>query len=348
MKFSYQYFFIVIFAITVVDRPAHAQQDLSAQLSKVGSENYKNYLNPVFAGFSADVNSALYHSAKVQGLLGFEISVNHVSVWITDSDKKYDFISPDYIDIRNPYASGTVRLNRNTDYNDFAGAPTMAGDIQDRSVRLSPQSLYYYTYRNSHNGSDVLFSIPRGYSIIAVPLIIPQFVIGLPFGLELIARYLPTMTAMNVGDAGKYNYLGYGIRYDIGQWLPFLPFEAAVHYGTQKMTFKSEDEKDIFTTKGSAYGIEVSRSLSLLTLYCGYQRENASIALHQMIGSYKTPDGMENPFTVPEWTFNGKNASRITLGISVSLLIAHVHAEYSFATTPVIAVGVGIHSASPF
>jgi hypothetical protein len=334
---------VVLCILLLTSSYASAQQDLSAQLSRTGDQNVRNYLSPLLTGFAADLNSTFYHSAAVHDLLGFDIDIKQLSVITADADKTYDFITPDYVDIRNPSGAGTVRLYKNTDYNGVVpGAATAVGAINDNAVHLRPQSSYYNTYRNAHNGSDILFPIPRGYSIPGVGLVMPQITVGLPFGLEAMVRYVPTINAVEAGDAGRYTYLGYCFRYDIGQWLPFLPINIAVHFSNQNLTFKSSADQDIFSAKGTAYGIEAGRTFSFLTVYCGYQLESASVTLNQMSGSFTVPDGTETPFTIPEQTFDGKNKSRVTVGLSVLLSIVDIHADYSFAATPVIAAGAGI------
>jgi hypothetical protein len=55
-----------------------------------------------------------------------------------------------------------------------------------------------------------------------------------------------------------------------------------------------------------------------------------------------TPDGTNTPFTIPETKFDGEDKSRATLGIRLLLAIVNIQAEYSFAKTPVAALGVGI------
>jgi hypothetical protein len=336
---------IIVFPIMIIISITSAQQnqDLSFQLKKLSPQNVETYLHPMIDGFMLDINSTLYHTAKTQDFLTFNVSIKHVSIVTGDDDKKFNLITPEYIDIRDPNSSGTIRLYRDADYNAVVvGAPTVAGDIQDPRVTINPQSSYYNAYINSHGGNQELFQIPRGYSTPSIPLIIPQVIIGLPFGFEAMVRYLPTITAMEVGDAGKCSFIGYGLRYDIGQWFSFLPVNAAIHYATQTMKFKSERSEDIFSVKGTAYGLELSKSLWIFTIYGGYQRESTSFTLNQLTGNYQTMDGIENLFIIPEQTFNGKNKSRTTLGIGISLLFLNAQAEYNFATTPVFALGLGV------
>lgn len=315
-------------------------QDLSTELSRVGELNVSNYVSPIFNGFAADLNSAFYHSADLHGVLGFDVGMKLGFALITDVDKKYDFITPDFININN----GAVQLHAGVDYDAVVpGVPTAVGDKNTKyyvHMKETPSNtLMYQAYTAAHNGSNNLFQIPNGFDLTAVPLIMPQVAIGLPFGLEVMVRFIPTISAT---DAGKFNYMGFGLRYSVDQWIPMFPLDLSVHFMTQKMNFKSKDDKDIFKATGIAYGLEVSKKLLFLTVYGGLQLEKATFTLSQIEGNFITPDNTKTPFTIPEMTFEGRNKSRATLGVRLLLLIVNVHAEYSFAKTPVAAIGVGI------
>jgi hypothetical protein len=326
-------------------------QDLSAELSRVGTLNVKNYVNPIFNGFAADLNSGFYHSADLHGVLGFDVGVKVGFSLITASDKKYDFITPDSIGIKNPAnLAQTISLKAGRDYDAVvSGVPTAVGDKNTkfyvkmiRATGTTPEDIVkqgIYDNLITQHGSNNLFQIPNGFDLPAVPLPMPQAAIGLPFGLEVIIRFIPTVSAGNVGN---FNYMGFGLRYNVDQWVPMLPLDVAVHFMTQKMYFKSKDDKDIFNASGTAYGVEVSKKLLFLTVYGGFQLEKATFTLSQIDGKFTTPDGTETPFTIPETTFEGQNKSRATLGLRLLLAVVNLHAEYSFAKTPVAAIGVGI------
>jgi hypothetical protein len=275
-------------------------------------------------------------------ILGFDVGIKFGIATMTDADKKYDFVTPDYLDIKNPLG-GTFRLVAGTDYDaKVTGVPTVVGEDKEYSVRMkqtTANTLLYNYYKTQNSGSDVLFPIPKGLNLPAVPLPMPQAALGLPFGIELMVRFVPTISA---GTAGKFNYSGFGLRYDIDQWLPLFPVDIAVHFMTQKMNFKSTDDKDVFSASGTAYGLEVSKKLFILTLYGGFQLEKATFTLGAINGKFTAGDGTVTPFTIPETTFDGKNSSRVTFGLRLLLLFINAHVEYSLAKTPVIAAGVGI------
>jgi hypothetical protein len=165
----------------------------------------------------------------------------------------------------------------------------------------------------------------------------PQLNLGLPFGLEFMLRYIPTTSA---GDVGKFNYMGFGLRYSIDQWIPLCPVDLSVHFMTQKLTFKSSSDQDIFTGKATAYGVEVSKRLFILTLYGGFQMESSTLTLSDY--TYAGDDPTLQGVSVSGFEVNGSNKSRFTVGARLLLLFINVHADYSFATNPVLTLGAGI------
>jgi hypothetical protein len=311
-------------------------QDLADQLKKVGTQNVQNYVTPIFNGWAADLNSGIYHSADLHSVLGFDIGVKIGFALVTDEDKKYDFLTPDSI------GYGGMQLHAGVDYDAVVrGVPTSVGDNDANNhyyVRVLPGSSIYTAFHAAHP-NDALFEIPKGFNLPVIPMFIPQASIGLPFGIEIIGRFIPTISA---GDAGKFNYMGFGLRYDIDQLIPMCPVDIAIHFMTQKMNFKSKGDVDIFEATGTAFGAEISKKILLLTIYGGFQIEKATFTLAPIDGTFETPDGTITRFTIPETTYEGKNKSRFTLGARVLLGVANIHVDYSVAKSPVVALGIGI------
>jgi hypothetical protein len=331
----------VLCIISLVSNLATAQ-DLADQLKKVGTQNVQNYVTPIFNGWAADLNSGIYHSADLHGVLGFDVGLKIGLTLITDEDKKYDFYTPSQINFTDPVTQTPITLVAGTDYDDVVrGVPTAVGDDAKYYVKMRKTIANAAIYDSviARYGSDNLFQIPNGFNLPVIPLFMPQAAIGLPFGIEIIGRFIPTISA---GDAGKFNYMGFGLRYDVDQLIPMCPIDIAVHFMTQKMNFKSKEDADIFKATGTVFGAEVSKKILLLTIYGGFQIEKASITLAKIDGKFVTPDGTETLFTIPETTYEGKNKSRFTLGARVLLGVANIHADYSIAKSPVITLGVGV------
>ena len=170
---------------------------------------------------------------KLHDILGFDIGVKVSAALIKDADKTYSFSMPTTLTVPNPYISGeNVLLQYGTDYNASYTLPTAVGAKGDdvtlpgTTTQIKNVKVIYSNQTTATGNQKIpLMILPGGFNV--VPLVLPQFDLGLPFGLEVMARYVPKMAA---GDFGKVSLNGFGLRYDIDQWLPLFPINIAVHF----------------------------------------------------------------------------------------------------------------------
>lgn len=335
---------VFVLAIAALLAVRGEAQDLQEQLKKLSRDAAIGYVTPLLNDFAAELNSGFYHSADLHDVLGFDIGVKVSIVRVKDENKLMRLTLPSTISVNartfNPtYPNTPITFTAGVDYPSEVTTSTVFGPETTTPVRLSGNksvSIAGYGTVNIPVNTTIL-ELPGGlYDKAILPFAVPQVAVGLPLGLEVIGRYAPPL---NVGEIGKFTYFGIGFRYDIDQWIPMLPIDIAAHFVTQKMTFKSKSDKDIFTAKGTAYGLEVSKKLLFITLYGGFQLEKATMSL----GNYDYLDPATGSLiTVQGFDVTGENKSRATVGVRFLLLILNVHAEYSFAKVPVATAGVGI------
>jgi hypothetical protein len=316
----------VVFAAAVLVGGTASSQDLKEQLSKLGFDAATKYTTPLLQGFGSNLNSAFYHSADLHSVLGFDVGIKFAVTTFEDVDKTYS------LDLPPSMTYNGVTFTRGTHYPASVTSNTAIGENTNTEVKTTapagPGGIV--------PAGTTILTLPGGFNIPGVPLVMPQASIGLPFGLEVVGRFVPTISA---GDAGKFSYTGFGLRYDVDQWLPLFPVDIAVHFMTQSMNFKASDDSDIFSASASAYGVEVSKRLIFITAYAGFQLESSTMSLASFSG-YDPSTG--TTVTVPGFDVEGKNSSRVTVGLRMLLLIVNVHAEYSLAANPTMALGVGL------
>jgi hypothetical protein len=347
MKYVVRYFLVIAFVVALVGSTATAQ-DLQQQLSRLGHEAAIGYVSPILSGWGNDLNSAIYYSADLHDVLGFDVGVKVAMSKFTDADKSFTLDLPTqlpYTYTKNNIQYATIFTSSQFKGN-VVGSPgklstaTAVGDKKGGVVTSTVANTAVSSTGAIDNvpaGTEI-FEMPGGFDLgkLGVPLLMPQADLGLPFGLEVMLRYVPTI---KTGDVGKFNYMGFGLRYSISQWLPLFPVDIAAHFMTQKMNFKSTTDQDIFTAKGTAYGLEVSKKLFILTLYTGFQLESSTLTLADFQGY---DPALGQTVTIPGFEVKGSDKSRFTVGARLLLLIINVHVEYSVAKNPVIAAGVGI------
>jgi hypothetical protein len=131
------------------------------------------------------------------------------------------------------------------------------------------------------------------------------------------------------------------LRYDIDQLIPAFPIDLAAHFMTQKFNFKGAKDENFISANAMAYGVEASTKLLFFTLYGGFQLEQSSFAIGPYDATVTYGSETQN-IRVPEFTIDGKNTSRAHVGLRLILLLVNIHADYSFAKTPVLTLGAGI------
>ncbi len=314
--------------VLLLSSPGLLAQDLGSELKKLAGENAKGYVAPLMAGWASGLNSGFYHSADLHDILGFDIQVKGTLAGLTEDDKSFQFRMPSSITYQ------TQTLNAGIDYPAEIKTSTAAGAKTGTVVRS-------FATAKTGNQQVQLLTLPQGLDLPAAPLFpLPQVSIGLPFGFEVMGRFLPTM---KLGDAGKVSFFGFGLRHDIDQYIPLIPLDIAVHFATQTFSFEDEGGQKLISAGGTAYGVEVSKKLLFLTIYGGFQLESSSWEIGPYDAVIETgPSTPSVTVNVPKFTIEGKNKSRAHVGARVLLLFLNVHADYSFATTPVLTFGVGI------
>jgi hypothetical protein len=300
------------------------QNDLTAQLSKMLSTNAKGYLEPLASGLGADLNSGFFHSADLHSVLGFDIGVKVGLATIKDGNKTFNFALPSSISV------GPVTYVAGTDYDqNIPDAPTFCGGA---GVPVKVKA-------GRPNAGTTIFTTPQGYDFSSLPLFAPQAAIGLPFGIEVIGRFLPST---NIGDAGKVNFVGFGLRHDIDQYIPFCPVDIAVHFMTQKVTVNDKSGNKVMSLSGTAFGAEVSKSLLLLTLYTGFQIESSSLSVEPYNYTFTDPTGQPATAQIAGFSVDAANKARFLVGARILLALINIHADYSFSKYPVATAGIGI------
>ena len=93
MKSLFRYAVVFLCVLALVGSVATAQ-DLQEQLSKMGSEFAKGYITPILAGCGNDLNSAIYYSADLHDILGFDVGVKFAMSRFTDDDNTYKLTIP--------------------------------------------------------------------------------------------------------------------------------------------------------------------------------------------------------------------------------------------------------------
>jgi hypothetical protein len=217
--------------------PVYAQ-DLEDYVSKYTSENGKGYMQPLADAFGANINSGLYHGARIP-TLGFNIyiGVETMMALIADDQKVFTAKTED------PF-SPPISAETSTIFGSTTGAAVTG------------------------TGGTV-YNFPGGLDVSKVPLAVPQVTVGSILGTEATLRWIQVTLDDNYG---KVKLFGFGARHSISQYLENFPVDLAAGFFIQKL-----EVGDIVEANAKYFGVQGSYSKSVLTFYGGLGFESANL-----------------------------------------------------------------------
>ena len=171
-----------------------------------------------------------------------------------------------------------------------------------------------------------------------IPLAIPQINFGLPYGNELMLRYLPPVEFDK--QMGKLTFWGFGLKHSIDQYLPgVIPVDLAVQIALQQFKLA-----DIMKVNAFAMNAQISKKLAMFTFYGGLGYESTTLNAKYETEVMVINDANE---VVPEiWNIDfdikGENDVRATIGFRYSILVLKLFADYSICKYPVANFGFGL------
>jgi len=293
-------------------------ESLEENLQKFAGNNAQGYLKPLVNTLGTGLNSGFYNTAKVLSPIMPNVKVGFVYISLPKSDKTFMAKGvpvldangiPEFI-VPNDPTSGikTVDVKTATIFGD-EGAPI--GD-----------------YATLPDGADLPF----------VPFANASASIGLPFGNEVMVRYIPSV---NLGKAvGEFNYWGVGVKHSIDQHLPlgFLPLSISAQYVYQSMTLG-----DIVDIKTHAGNVQGSIDILMFSIYGGLGVESASLNVKY---DYKYKDPLDNNAekSIPvKLDLESDNSVKMTIGAGISPFpLVNVYADYNIAKYPSVNVGLRV------
>jgi len=182
--------------------------------------------------------------------------------------------------------------------------------------------------------------LPGGVDLPALPLVMPQISLGLPLGIELIARGVPAIDLPE--DLGTFEAMGGGLRLNLDQFIPIPLFPvditAGVFYQGLSMTVM---DQEIISASNMSYGLQVGKSLNLLIFGLGlygdvaYETSSLDIGYTAIIADQEVP---------VEFSMETEGGLRFGGGLHLKL-IPLTYINVGFSQTPtnqVVTAGLGI------
>jgi hypothetical protein len=345
---------MVCLAIAVASTSLFAQDEgIESTLKKMAGDAAKGFVQPIATGFGANLNGGWFHKAPKSKIFGIDLEVGLVAMgtFTTDENKTFE-VNGAFKFSGGPVGSGSQAENIASGINNWnlllpsqqqaiideiasqqfqvgIKGPTIVGTKTDTMKITFPGQTISAGGGSFDVPTEVIVlkevtGLLDGASII--PLASPQFSIGTVFGTQATFRYLPEVEISP--EIGKFKYFGFGIQHNPGIWFPNpLPIDLAASFFTQNLQVGS-----VLETKATAFGINASKQFGFaflnVTPYAGFMFESSTMTINY---AYSTI-GPGNTVVTDNVSFEleGENSTRLTVGLSIRLLVVNINADYNF------------------
>ena len=363
----------LMFATAGRGQETQSSGNLENSLEKLSRDAAKKYVAPVVTGFGSDLNAGWFHRAPRAELFGFDLELGIVVMGTLFSDEsktfrtsgifQFDSSQAAYLtdNINDPSYNSLppaqkdqarrqiINQIRGKDFTVGISGPTIIGSGED-SIKVGFQGgqfIFVDALGGQHTVAvpSTSLALPvtgllgdkkiLGRNII--PLAAPQLSVGTILGTQFTFRYLPEYKISD--EIGNTKYFGWGIQHNPAVWFPGeFPIDISASFFSQDIRAGS-----IFEAKATAFGVNASKRLGWgflnLTPYVGYMFEKSSMTFTYDY-FLDTPTGQIPQKIVFE--LEGENKTRLTLGLSIKVLIVNVNADYNIGTFNSFSAGVMI------
>jgi len=307
----------------------------------------QEYLEPYARMIGSNLTAGWYNTARPHKLGGLDVTAS-VS-W-----SRAPLAALTY-DISGMELDGTIELSAPDE------APTIAGEQEERP------SIYY-----TEEGIEYArFTLPDGTGVDFFPLPMLQMTVGLPFGTDVSARFVPMIGFGNYGEIGLW---GVGGKHSVSQWIPVIkrirPLDISLQGGYTRVTssshitvepqaivevdpspaFNWDDQFIVQDVQGWTVNLITSQTLAFITFYQGIGYASSLVEIRAE-GHYPVqfviPSGPDENKTSYEIvndpvTLRYQNFSNIRLNAGARLKMGIFTLHYDFTHTFYSTHSVGI------
>lgn len=317
------------------------------------------YLEPFANILGSDLNAGWYNTARPHQLGGIDVTATVSWAKAPASLFTYDVSS--------------FELNGNLDPESSPIAPTIVNSLEDRPTMVY-KKMVTMPDGTTQNVEYARYTLPNGAGVDFFPLPMLQLTVGLPFGTDVSARFLPNI---RVGDYGELGLWGVGGKHSISQWLPgineikfldislqggYTKVNSSVNVDVEPLDMENMvdpnpnfDWDDQFVTQivsGWTTNLIASQTFSALTIYegIGYASSMVEMAtlghypIHTVITGGEnigkpTYEIVENPF---RFSYENINNLRMNVGARIKLGVLTLHYDFTYTLYATHSVGIGI------
>ena len=335
----------LVLAFLLISLPARAQ-DLNETLSQVGEAYARAYVDPFAEILGAHMNTGLFHTAGVsKKVFGVDvyIGVKASLVPISNEHRAFDLTYEGTVPLDVDFAGQTITLDVPATFT-VEGAPSLFGVDEDGMATVSVN--HDTTFSTLGLTLPVSFdstltpreTIPGVLPTTLVPFGVPQIGLGTVFGTDIMVRWLPQITAPDVGSVELF---GFGVRHNLNQYIPLLPLDVSIQAAWQRILVEDHLNAKVLDANTFAVNVALSKRIGVLTVYGGLQSERSDMAFSYLFDVENFEENIEaDPIDV-NFTLSDKNRTRGIFGLGLKLGPVVWNADVSVGSLVVYSAGFG-------
>ncbi len=275
---------------------SHGFAQMEDAIEQLNSDNTKGYLQPFIDSFGSNLNAGIYRTAHLPSMgIHLYIGIIAMGAMIPDEGRTYMGTPPE------PYPQTQVET---------------ASVFGDEGAVVDFENGLSYAFQDGQISGDF------------VPLAVPHIEVGSILGTILKLRYAPSY---DIEDIGELKYLGYGLQHSISQYIPLMPVDISLGFFKQDLDIGD----DFLSLDALSYGIQASKSFSVLTLYGAIAMESTSMNVSYTFKG----EGIEEEISLEMDT---DNQFRMTVGAQLKLAILILHGDFSLSKYNTASVGIAL------
>ena len=275
---------------------SHGFAQMEDAIEQLNSENTRGYLQPFIDAFGSNLNAGIYRTAHLPQM-GIHIYAGIIAIgaMIPDEGRTYMGTPP------LPYPQTKVET---------------ASVFGDEGAVVDFENGLSYAFQDGQISGDF------------APIAVPHIEIGSIFGTIVKLRYFAYDFGENIG---KFKFLGYGLQHSISQYIPLMPLDVSI--GLFKQSLDVGD--NLIAIDALSYGIQASKSFSVLTLYGAAAMEKTSMDVSYTFKG----EGIEEEISLK---LDTGTQFRLTVGAQLKLAILILHGDFSLSKYNTASVGIGL------
>ncbi len=204
-----------IISIIILFSILWAQEPLAEKIERLSKGLLIGYTQPLVTAFGTGISTGLFHSAYSHDFLGFDLGVRLMYIRIPNTARFFKGKAVVY---------------------SLAGDTLVCDSVELDSISTIFGPKQHTTVTTRKNAIGIPPSIPGGFDLAYVPLVLPQLNVGLFRGSELAIRYIPSTF-----KGSKVRFLGLGFKQELTRLLGLKSVPVAIAIGGAYQAFGVKD-----------------------------------------------------------------------------------------------------------